>query len=298
MGSSVQPSNTSLVFVLDVLSGAVFAATLAWALMWAIARVAPYLRFKGAFAELTLNSPGELARAALRAVERDLLLFAASACTALTAAGALVAYGGPRLAGLWMWLLFALACLLFIAWWVFLVRGFLAWRHVRYAARAHVALAAALARLAMQGQRVFHDVPLGEGTIDYLVVGKLGAYAITLVARRPGKLGNVVRINGRSIEFQDGFALLDTLALAERGARAVADGTAKGLSHRIHVLPVVAVPGWEIAPAQGQVGEVFLINEKSAVMLLRAGKPADHLMDQDAAALQEQLTRLCVNRSF
>ena len=81
----MQTSNTSLVFVLDVLSGAVFAATLAWALMWVISRLAPYLRFKGAFAELTLNSPGERARAALRAVERDLLLFAASACTALMA---------------------------------------------------------------------------------------------------------------------------------------------------------------------------------------------------------------------
>ncbi len=298
MGSIVQPSNTSLVFVLDVLSGAVFTATLTWAIAWAIARVAPLLRFKGAFADLTLNSPGERARAALRAVERDLLLLAAAACTALAAAGALCVYGSVRFTGLWMWLLFALACLLFIAWWVFLVRGFISWHHRRYAARAQVALAAALARLAMQGQRVFHDVPLGEGTIDHLVVGKLGAYAITLVARRPGKLGNVARINGRSIEFQDGFALLDTLALAERGARAVADGTAKGLSHRIHVLPVVAVPGWEIAPAQGQAGEVFLINEKSAVMLLRAGKPADHLMDQDAAALQEQLTRLCMNRSF
>ncbi len=298
MGSLVQPNNTSLALVLNALSGAVFAATVAWALMWAVTRAAPYLRFKGAFADLTLNGAGERARAVLREVERDLLLFAGAACTALTAAAVLVIYGSPRLTGLWMWLLFALACLLFIAWCVFLVRGFLAWRHARYAARAHVALAAALARLAMQGHRVFHDVPLGEITLDHLVFGKLGAYAIVLVARRPGKLGNVTRINGRSIEFQDGFALLDTLALAERSARALTDATAKGLSHRIHVLPVVAVPGWEIAPAQGQVGEVFLINEKSAIMLLRASKPADQLMDQDAAALQEQLTRLCVNRSF
>ena len=298
MGCIVQASNTTLAFVLNALSGAVFAATLTWVIAWAIAWVAPYLRFKGAFADLTLNSPGERARSALRAVERDLLLLAAAACAALTVAATLCIYGNARFTGLWMWLLFALACLLFGAWCFFLARGFIHWRRCRYAARAHVALAAALARLAMQGQRVFHDVPLGEGTVDHLVVGKLGAYAISVVARRPGKLGNVARINGRSIEFQDGFALLDTLALAERSARAVADGTAKGLSHRIHVLPVVAVPGWEIAPAQGQVGEVFLINEKSAVMLLRAGKPADHLMDQDAAALQEQLTRLCVNRSF
>ena len=294
----MQTSVSILSFTLNVLSGAVFGAALAWALLWAVSRLAPYLRFKGAFPDLTSNAAGERARAALRAAERDLLLFAAAASAALTATAALWIYGSARLTGLWMWLSFALACVLFAAWWVFLVRGFIIWRRCRYAARAHVALGATLARLAMHSHRTFHDVPLGELTLDHVVVGKLGAYAITLVARRPGKQGNVVRINGRSIEFQDGFALLDTLALAERGARALADASAKGLSHRPHVLPVVAVPGWEIAPPQGQAGEVFLINEKSAVLLLRASKPADQLMDQDAAALQEQLTHLCVNKAL
>ncbi len=298
MGSFVQTGITPWVFMLNVFSGAVFAAAVVWALLWLITRLAPYLRFKGAFGDLTLNAAGEQARRALLAVERAQCLLAAAACTAVATSAALWLYGGARFTGLWMWLLFAPACALFVTWWVFLVRGFLAWRQDRYAARAHVALAAALSRLALQGHRIFHDVPLGELTLDHVVMGKFGAYAITLVARRPGKLGNVARINGRSIEFQDGFALLDTLALAERSARALVDATAKSLSHRPHVLPVVAVPGWEIAPAQGQVGEVFLINEKTAVMLLRASKPADHLMDQDAASLQEQLTRLCVNKAL
>lgn len=298
MGSSVQANATILSFTLNALSSAVFTAAVVWALLWAITRIAPYLRFKGAFAELTLNAAGERARGELRAAERRLLLLAAGACTALAGAVAFWIYGSARLSGLWMWLAFALACALSVAWGFFLVRGFIAWRRGRYAARAHVALGAALARLTLQAHRTFHDVPLGELTLDHVVVGKLGAYAVTVVARRPGKQGNVARINGRSIEFQDGFALLDTLALAERGARALADATAKGLSHRPHVLPVVAVPGWEIAPTQGQVGEVFLINEKSAVMLLRAAKPADHLMDQDAVALMERLTQLCVDKSF
>lgn len=298
MGDPVQANGMSLAVVLNALCGAVFAATLAWALLWALARGVPYLRFGGAFPELTLNTAGERARSELRKLEQDLLLFAAAAVTALTAGAALFIYGGARLTGLWMWLLFGFACALFVAWWVFLVRAVLAWGRYRYAARAHLALAATLGRLAMQGHRVFHDLPLGEITLDHLVVGKLGVFAITLVARKPGKLGNVTRINGRSIEFQDGVALLDTIALAERGARAVADATAKGLSHRIHVLPVVAVPGWEIAPSQGQAGETFLINEKSAVLLLRAAKPADHLLDEDAASLQEQLTRMGVNRKI
>ncbi|MGE5626016.1 MAG: hypothetical protein ACM3ZT_10765 [Bacillota bacterium] len=284
--------------VINVLSAGMFAGALVWLLCWPLAWGVPKLRFGGAFADLVPTVPGESARRDLRAAERDLTLLAAAACGAVAAFLVLLVYGSPRLTGVWMWVLFGLACALFVAWWVFLVRVSLRWRLCRYAARAHAALASALGRLAMQGHRVFHDLTLGEVTVDHLVMGKLGVFAIKLVARRPGKLGNISRINGRSIEFQDGFALLDTIALAERGARSVADMQVKGLSHRIHVQPVVAVPGWEIAPSQGQAGDVFLINEKTAVMLLRNSKPAYHLMDEDGAVLQEHLVRFCVNRAL
>lgn len=288
----------NLATVINTLTAGVFAGALCWTLVWPLLWGAPYLRFKGAFTDLVPTVPGEAARRELRDAERDLSVLGVAACAALAAYLALLVYGVARLQGLWMWVLFGLACALFVTWWVLLVRVSLRWRRCRYAARAHGALAGALGRLAFQGHRVFHNLVLGEVIVDHLVMGKLGVFAIKLVARRPGKLGNTSRINGRSIEFQDGFALLDTIALAERSARAVADMPVKGLSHRIHVQPVVAVPGWEIAPPQGQAGDVFLINEKTAVMLLRNSKPAYHLLDEDAVVLQEHLTRLCVNRTL
>ena len=292
-------AGTQLAYVLDALSGAAFIGALLWALLWGITRVAPYLRFGRVFPELVLNAAGEAARTDLRWVERELLLLTAVALAAVLTFLALWFAGGERSGGVWMWVGFGLACLLAVGWSYFTVRRFLDWRDARFAARAHAALSATLGRLALQGHRVFHDVPLGELSVDHVVMGKFGVFAIKVVARRPGKMTpNVARINGRSIEFQDGYALLDTIALAERGARVLTDGTAKGMSHRMHVLPVVAVPGWEIAPAQGQAGETFLINEKSAILLLRNSKPADHLMDADATVLQEHLTRLCINRAL
>ncbi|HLW74932.1 MAG TPA: hypothetical protein VKT74_07685 [Gammaproteobacteria bacterium] len=288
----------NLATVINTLSAGVFAGALAWALSWPLLWSAPYLRLKGAFADLVPTVPGEAARRELRDADRDLSLLCIAACAALAAYAALLVYGVARLQGVWMWVLFGLACALFVTWCVFLVRVSLRWRRCRYAAHAHGALASTLGRLALQGHRVFHHLVLGEVTVDHLVMGKFGVFAIKLVARRPGKLGNISRINGRSIEFQDGFALLDTIALTERSARAVADMQVKGLSHRIHVQAVVAAPGWEIAPPQGQVGEVILINEKTAVMLLRNSKPAYHLMDEDAVVLQEHLARVCVNRGL
>ena len=285
-----------LPFVIDLICAAVFTGSVSWGLYWLMVRAAAILRMQGAFPELVQSVAGGSVRLELRAQEWGLALLGSAALTAVAAAAAFWLYGSPRFTGLWMWLLFSLACAFVIAWGVFLVRAYSRWRELRFAARAHGAFAATLARLSMQGERVFHDVPLAQGTLDHVVMGPRGVFAIRLVPRRPRRgTEPVVRINGRSIEFQDGFALLDTIALAERSARALADMQVKGMSHRAHVIPVVAVPGWEIAPAQSQAGETFLANEKTAVLLLQAAKAADYLMDADASLLHEHLARISVD---
>ena len=285
--------------IITVVTAAVFTGALTWGLLWLALRAAGLLRFKGAFPELVLSVPGGAARRGLRLLERDVATLASGVLAAFAAAAILSFYAQAPLTGVWMWALFGLACALAATWLFFLVQHLRRWRDLRFAARAQAAFAACLGRLNLQGHRVFHDLEVGGITLDHVVLGTKGCFAIRLVARRPRKgAETVVRINGRSIEFQDGHALLDTIALAERGARALADMQVKGLSHRLHVLPVVAVPGWEIAPAQGQAGETFLINEKSAILLLRNSKPADHLMDADATVLQEHITRLCINRAL
>ncbi len=282
--------------VISIITAAVFAGVFAWALLWLSLRLASLLRFKGAFPDGVQNAAGGIARRELRRLEQELAVLTAGATAGFGAAALFFLYGTARFTGIWLWLLFGVACALAVSWGVFLVRQLLRWREARFAARGHAAFAASLARLNLQGLRVFHDVALGDITLDHVVLGLRGLFAIRVVTRRPRKgAETVVRINGRSIEFQDGHALLDTLSLAERAARALADLQVKGLSHRPHVLPVVAVPGWEIAPPQGAAGETFLSNEKVAMLLTRASKPADYLMEADVALLQEQLTKLSID---
>jgi hypothetical protein len=288
-----------LALTVSIISAAVFTGAVTWALLWSSLRMAGWVRLKGSFPELVQSSPGAQARRELRHLERELVVLAAAALSSLSAAGVLSLYGAARFESVWMWLLFGLGLALVLVWLVFLVRQSRRWRGARFIARAQGAFAASLARLNIQGLRVFHDVKLDGLSLDHVVLGTRGLFAIRTVARRPPRdMEPVVRINGRSIEFQDGHALLDTLALAERGARALADLQVKGLSHRPHVLPVVAVPGWEIAPPQGAAGETFLANEKTAMLLARATKPADYLMEADVALLQEQLARLCLDTSL
>ncbi len=285
--------------IISIVTAAVCAGGIAWALLWPSLRLASLFRFKGAFPKLVQNAAGAHARRELRLLERELALLTAAALAAIGTAATSFLFTAPRLGGAWAWVLFGLSCALAVAWAVFLVRHLRRWRDLRFAARAQAAFAASLARLNIQGMRVFHDVVLDGMSIDHVVLGSRGLFAVRLVARRPRGDGEpVARINGRSIEFQDGVALLDTLSLTERAARALADMSVKGLSHRPHVLPVVAVPGWEIAPPQGAAGETFLANEKTAMLLTRATQPADYLMDADVALLQEQLARLSLDTAL
>jgi hypothetical protein len=223
------------------------------------------------------------------------LLLAGAASTAISAWLVAMLFGAMRFSGWLMWTLFALACALFVTWTVFLTLGFMRWYRSRYAVRASAALGAVFARLSLQGHRVFHAVPLGDEIQDHVVVGTRGAFVVRVLVRRPTKLARSVRLHGRFIEFQDGIGLPAPVLSAERGARALGDLSAKHLSHRINVRPVIALPGWEISPPESPVSEVLLINEKNAMMLLGWTKPADNLFDDDAARLQELLIKLCSN---
>lgn len=82
----------------------------------------------------------------------------------------------------------------------------------------------------------------------------------------------------------------------ERCARRLAELASKQLGHRVTVRPVLAMPGWEVAPPG--VGDLLLVNEENAVMLLGWSRPADHLFAEDVPALQELLARLSLNRAL
>lgn len=285
----------SLVEVINALSAGVVCGLFVWALLWLVARISPWLRLRGVFADLVLNAAAETARQELRRRETQLLLLAAAACGALAAFLAALLFDAARFSGWLLWTLFGLACALIVAWGVFLVLGFMRWHASRFAARASAALGAVFARLALQGHRVFHAVPLAEGIADHVVIGTRGAFVVLVVARRPSKDVKSVRLHGRFVEFQDGIGLPGPVLNAERSARALAELSARNLSHRINVRPVVALPGWEIAPPESPVSEVLLLNEKNAMMLLGWTRPADNLFEEDAARLQELLVKLSAN---
>jgi len=283
-----------LVDMLNLIAGAVFAGAFFWLLMWPLTWLAQRLRFKPAFAEQMLNGTAEEARYQLRTCVRSLWMLVDAPLAAVSAMLVLRLFGTLGSFGAFSYALFTVACLLIIVWGVFLVRGLRGWRNIRFAVCADAAIGAALARLALQGHRIFHNVSIGGILIEHVVAGPRGVFAVKVIARRSVKGRNVVRLSERALVFQDGAALLDPIPDVERAARLLGEIIGRVLSHPVTVRPVLATPGWTVAPAQ--TGDMLLVNEKNAVMLPSWDRPADHLLSEDISALQERLTRLCSNR--
>lgn len=282
--------------LLIAITGGVLSGVLCWLLLQALVRLAPLVRLRHAFGDLVLNAPGEQARENLARAARGMLLLGAAACASVGGFVALAVLALPSFGGVLMWVIFIIACALIVVWAVFLVHGFRRWRVCRFAARADVALGAALDRLAMQGHRVFHDVALGKQRFEHVVVGPRGLFVIRTVARRPKRNLNVVRLHGRTLEFQDGVNLTDTAGEVEQGAHLLSELAGRLLNHPVQARAVLAAPGWEVPT--DQAGDLLLVNEKTAIMLLGWSRAGDHLLSEEAPTLQERLVRLSINRNI
>ena len=126
--------------------------------------------------------------------------------------------------------------------------------------------------------------------IDHVLVGQNGIYAVTVVARRNWRKGQV-SIDANELRFGAApMPVVDATAGARRLGRELRHLTGRN----VRVRSVVAVPGWDVAEQLGR--EHLLVNERTLPMLRGWREPSDCLMDDEAAAIQAELTRRCSRR--
>ena len=153
---------------------------------------------------------------------------------------------------------------------------------------ANIAVGHQLQRIAAGFGQVFHDVETSAGTIDHVVVGPSGAYAVTVFARRP-RLDGRIELDGSELRFEPGgkpksiVATGKCIAALEREFRRLLD-------HRVRVRSVIAVPGWEIGGQSSD--EHLLVNDRSLAMLRGWKDQSDYLMNDDVEALHATLANL------
>ena len=122
-------------------------------------------------------------------------------------------------------------------------------RTLRLGYDGRVAVARALSCLSPQGYRVYHDLPAEGFTIDHVVVGKKGVFALETTTRpKPGRAGAepaTVAYNGQVLFFPR--ATDDhTVARAEKRAEWLSEWLGRATGEEVAVRAVVAAPGWFI----------------------------------------------------
>jgi hypothetical protein len=162
-------------------------------------------------------------------------------------------------------------------------------RRLAFIRDANMATGHSLQNLTSNQNRVFHDVSCGSQTIDNVVVGLQGIYAISVIARIPGK-DNRVRLRGDELSFAPGT---ECMSVSRSGvkSRQLAKEIGELLNQEVRVRSVIVVPGWEI---ESQVSDDYLIvNERSVVMLNGWKDERDFLMTEDVAKIQNMMTNRC-----
>jgi hypothetical protein len=163
-------------------------------------------------------------------------------------------------------------------------------RHrVKLCRDANIAIGHQLQKLSTGVGRTYHDVRTDKGIIDHIIIGKNGAYAVSVVAKPSSKNAEVSLINhelhfGESGKTQSIVTTNANIASLEREFRRLLD-------HRVRIRSVIAVPGWNIDEQRSD--EHLLVNEKNLAMLSGWKDQADFLMDEDVYAIHKLLTKRC-----
>lgn len=165
----------------------------------------------------------------------------------------------------------------------------LARHRVKLRRDANIAVGHQLQRLSTGVGRTYHDVETSSGIVDHLIVGKSGAYAVSVFAMPKAKNGDV-RLSNNDLIFeptdktQSIVATNANIASLEREFRRLLD-------HRVRIRSVIAIPGWIIGEQSSE--EHLLVNEKNLPMLTGWKDREDYLLDEDVDALHKLLTTRC-----
>ena len=174
-----------------------------------------------------------------------------------------------------------------------LTRVVLSRHQVKLRRDANIAVGHQLQKLSIGVGRTYHDVETSTGIIDHLIVGKNGAYAVSVYAMPPTKKGEVC-LSNNELHFEpidksrSIVAMKANIASLEREFRRLLD-------HRVRVRSVIAVPGWDVALQSSE--DHLLVNEKTLAMLSGWKDKDDYLMDEDVTALHKMLTSRCTLKS-
>ena len=168
-------------------------------------------------------------------------------------------------------------------------------RNLRRDYDGRVAVVRALSSLSPEGHRVYHDVPAEGFSIDHVLVGKKGVFALATITRpRPAGTGGVeqatLAYNGHVLFFP---RTTDdhTVARAEKQAEWLSEWLGRATGEKVAVRAVVAAPGWFIK--RTTPAGIPVVNPKQIASLFEhiTPRPLSDAQIEGIAHALEQATR-------
>jgi hypothetical protein len=151
-----------------------------------------------------------------------------------------------------------------------------------------------LDQLMAQGYRVFHDVEFEGWNIDHVVVGPKGVFAVeTKTRRKPSRRSGLdarVVFDGEALTFPGKPRDRAAIEQASNNAASLTKWIAEAAGERIPVVPVVALPGWELVIKNYGPVAVYSATDMGDLMLRRGKIQLDPGQIQRVA---HQLKHLC-----
>lgn len=159
---------------------------------------------------------------------------------------------------------------------------------------AELAVGQELDQLMRQGAAVFHDIPADDFNIDHVVISSDGVFAVetkgfTKPNQGRGKGDATVVFDGKVLKFPT-WVTKAPLEQAERQAAWLTKWLDGAIGSPVHVLPVVALPGWFVE-LTGR-GNVRVFNGKQLGGLLKS-RGAQRLSEQDVRRVAHQIEQRC-----
>ena len=120
----------------------------------------------------------------------------------------------------------------------------------RLSYEGEVAVGQELNQLMLNGYYVYHDFPADDFTIDHIIVGQSGVFAVETKAQSKSTTRSVsgnatVTYNGRLLLFPQGVDL-KTIEQAKHQAAWLTNWIGSAVGEKVAVRPVVALPGWYV----------------------------------------------------
>jgi hypothetical protein len=160
---------------------------------------------------------------------------------------------------------------------------------------AELAVGQELDQLMREGAVVFHDVPGERFNVDHVVVAPQGIFAVetkgySKPAETAGKAGATVVFDGKALVFPE-HSDVKAIEQARRQVKWLADWLARATGEPVHVVPVLALPGWFV-DRKGR-GDVHVFSGKELRRNLLGLRQAQPVGAEQMQRVAHQLEQRC-----